>query len=175
MNYIQQHLQPGEKILFQINRGRKWQQICLTLVVDLAMLAAMWLVFPLLQRTFLESYITPGKIFGRAEFIVINLFLGIVPTLVAAALIYDFICSFFIELALSDRRVFGRVAGLLRIKEISYSRAQIENVEERFHYLVLHLAGGKVEYLSGFQNTAAFVRMFHHRAARPVRSRPVMI
>ena len=79
MNYIRQNLQEGEKILFQINRGRKWQQICLTLVVDLAVLVAMWLVFPLLQRIFLESYITPGKIFGRAEFIVFNLFLGMSP------------------------------------------------------------------------------------------------
>lgn len=165
MTYIDQHLQPGEIILDRIQRSRKWSDVLLSFIVDALAVLAVLYMFDQVQRLFVEGYIRSSVSFGGGKFMVINLFLGILPFALILALVLDFVFTFFVELALTDRRVFGRISGLAWLKEISIGLDEVEELAPRFGYLMLRARGSRI-YLSGFYNTRHFLETFRRTAPR---------
>lgn len=159
VSYIDQHLEPGERVLYCIQRSRKWTDLALTLAVDILAVLSVWLIFNQLQRAFVESYIRSTLPFEGAEFMVINLFLGILPFVFILGLAVDFILSFFAQLALTDGRIIGRVSGPFWMKEISFWLDEVEQVSARFGCLYV-VAKGEKHFLPGFYDTGSFITAY---------------
>lgn len=161
MNYIEDHLQPGETIVYQIQRSRKWYHLALTIFLDLLAVFATWYMLRFLERIFLQNYIRSGSLFGSNEFIVGNLVLGLLPFLMLAALVQDFIFSFFIELALTNQRVLGRVPGLLWTKNLVIPLAEIDSITTKARYLcILRKDNQPAVFISGLSDQHGFARAF---------------
>lgn len=153
--------QPGEAPVYRVQRGRGWQNLLLTVLVDTAILIAVFYLFNYLDRAFVETYIRPANSIGRAEFMVLNLFLGIVPLLTLLALIQDFLFTFFIHLDLTTQRFTGRVPGLLWVKEVNISLDQVAQVKLAAGHLLIYEFGGRRLVIRGLPDLDGLAHAYH--------------
>jgi len=103
MGYIDSNLQPGEQVLLRIRRGRKWYHVLLLILGYLVLVPLTFLIIWNVLLPYLMA-VLPARI---ALLIVLGS-LG----LITIALFFDFIHFLVDEIALTDRRVFGRAQGL---------------------------------------------------------------
>jgi hypothetical protein len=102
MSYIESQLQPGEQVLFRINRGRKWYHYLLLVLPFCVLLPILvWVI---------------GKFFLPilAAFLPQNALLLIgsgMLVLIGAGILTDVVHFLVDELALTDRRIVGKVQG----------------------------------------------------------------
>jgi hypothetical protein len=104
MSYITSQLQPGEQVLFRINRGRKWYHYLL-LVIEYCILIP-FLFWMLLY--FLVPIL--GAFLPQAAAL---LSVGGLLLLLSLTLLLDFIHFLVDDIALTDRRIVGRAQGAM--------------------------------------------------------------
>jgi hypothetical protein len=154
------YLQPGEKFICRIRRNRNWYSLAANLLVDILLAAAIVLLFRYLERFLVESYIRSGNHLSLTNFIVISLFINVVPILTILALAQDLILTFFLELSLSNQRIIGRVSGMFWLKNIHFSLAEVESIGVLRNHLSIQFSDGRIELISGFQDTRIFSDAF---------------
>lgn len=157
------HLRPGERMIYRVERSRKWQDLVLTVLVDLAAIAAVFFLFRYLERTIVDRYIRVPTLLGQSDFMVINLFLGTVPLLIALAMVQDFIYIFFVNLVLTDERIVGRVGGPLWVNDLDISLADIRSISIQPIYLVVTCMSGRRVRVSGFHDLKNFLAAYQHQ------------
>ena len=160
LSYLEAHLQPGERLVCQLKHSRKWHSLLRNLLANIALAVATFFLFRFLERSLAVSYVAPDHFLGRTQFIVINLFIGVVPILVFLALVQDFVYTFFTELVLTDRRIFGRVNGLLRLKELDIPLDEMESITAIGNYLSLVFGNGQHLLVSGLLGAKGFVKSY---------------
>lgn len=99
MGYVESRLQPGEHIIFKINRGRKWYHYLLwilpyIILVPIIVFLLGYFLMPML-RSLLPDNVT--MLIGVGFLVLIGL-----------AILNDIVHYFVDELALTDRRIVGR-------------------------------------------------------------------
>ena len=153
------NLQPGERLICKIQPGRAWFDLIKTILIDALAIVATLYLFRALSRSFTDSYIHPENLLGWSEFVVMNLFLGITPMLIILALVQDFAYIFFLELSLTDRRIIGRVSGILWARRLELPLDEIASVTVRANrLLVIEGKNGRKTTLLGFGNYRGFAR-----------------
>jgi hypothetical protein len=102
MSYIESQLQPGEQVLFRINRGRKWYHYIL-LVIEYFILAPFlfWITLYFLVPIL-------GRFLPQAAAL---LSVGGLLFLLSLGLLLDFMHFLLDDIALTDRRIVGRAQG----------------------------------------------------------------
>jgi hypothetical protein len=151
----------GEHLIYRAERNRGWQSLLLTLLVDAVILVAVLGLFNFLDRTVVHSFINPNHVIDRAEFMVLNLFLGIVPILTVLAMVQDFLFTFFIHLDLTSKHISGQVPGVLWLKEVNIPIEQVALMKMAAGHLVIQEFGGRktlIRGLPGMQNLLAAYR-----------------
>lgn len=159
MHYINDHLQPGEKLVYSIQRSRGGMNIAKTALIYALCAVIAYFVIRLLSRMLVSSYILPGRVIDSADLITLNLVLGVLPFIVIIVLVHHFISTFYIEMALTDRRIFGRVCGIWSSRPVEYKLHEVESLYVWLGYLCIQ-SGGRRVALGGFSNLDEFIRMF---------------
>ena len=141
MNYIRSQLQPGEQILFQINRGRKWFHYLLLFFTYCVLLPVMIWV--------LNNFAYPIFASILPQNVVMLIWLGLF-LLIGAAMLVDILHFLVDGLALTDRRIIGRVQGSFSgwvFRKINVPVSEIESVRVAGGFaspsLVIRLRNGK--------------------------------
>ncbi len=122
MSYIESQLQPGEQVLFRISRRRKWYHYLLVVPAYCVLLTVLiWLVgnffLPILAAFLSETALI---LIGSGLLLLIGL--GILPGVI------HFLVD---ELALTDRRIVGKVQGAFSgwvFQKISVPLSEVESV-----------------------------------------------
>ena len=101
MSYIKSRLQPGERVIFRIRRGRKWHHylsmfILYFIALPLILWAMMIFVAPIIR-----ALPQPAGMLLESGFLL----------LISIAVLLDFIHFFVDELALTNTRIIGRAMG----------------------------------------------------------------
>lgn len=119
MSYIDSHLQSGERILYRANRGHAWYDVLLAivlafLVTPLALALYMFAMNFLIQT--IAAILPSGP---ESQLLLILLIIGlmvITPLLAIYSQIVDFVAFWQTDVALTDRRLFGRALGRNRFR-----------------------------------------------------------
>lgn len=147
---IDAHLHPGETFVFRSQHQRGWTRSLILFLPYAAACALIWVMFHYLDRSIVHTYINLRADSYSSEFIALNLFLGVLPFLMMAALLLNYIHSFFSELSLTDRRIIGRVSGPFWMRRIDIPLDCILSItrlpmhlsivmEDRRHYIIYGL------------------------------------
>lgn len=182
VSYIDSRLRPGEKVLFHVQRSRDWPHLAKSLVIDVLILAAAILLARYLNHSMVQSYLSSGPLGGLGGFVAASLLTGFLPILVFVALAQDFAFTFFVELALTDRRILGRIAGPLWTRTLDLPHSQVRGVQGGpFGYLIIQRYRGRPDLLiSGFDRAAGFAGAYQlfcssrriDRRSEPLRFKP---
>lgn len=159
--------EPGETLVLRLQRSLHWNSLLARFTADVIIILIVWRLFHFLNRSFIESYILPWSTFGSSWLIAVNLFLSVVPVLVVAALVQDFVYTFFIELSLTDRRIVGRLGGLFWLKDINLPLEQVRAVDIESGHLRIRLKGGASLPVYGFPNIGAFLAAYNRLRPDP--------
>jgi hypothetical protein len=160
-------LAPGENLVYRLQRSRHWSSLLLRLAVDALILFLVWRLFNFLNRSFIESYIRPWSTFGSSWLIAVNLFLSLVPMLVLLALVQDFLYTFFTELSLTDRRIVGRVGGLVWLNEVNLPLEQVKSVRLEAGHLSICRVDGPALQVYGFSEAKRLVDAYSEQQLGP--------
>lgn len=114
MSYVESHLQAGERILYHADRGHAWYDI-LWAIVSTFLIAPLVLAFyTFVMSLFLRGIaaLLPGgpesQLFMAGLAI---LMMAVIPLMAVYTQIVDFVAFWQTDLALTDRRLFGRAPG----------------------------------------------------------------
>lgn len=162
MSSIDRDLRPGEKVLFRTQRSREWPHLVKSLAVDILIFAAAILLARYLNHSMTQSYLSFSPLGGLGGFVAGSLLVGILPITVFIALAQDFIFTFFIELALTDRRILGCIAGPLTARKLDLPLGLVRGVQRGpFGYLVIQRNHGRPDLLLyGFDRSAEFAEAY---------------
>ncbi len=163
MKDLSRPIRTDETLLCHIQRSRHWSSLLLRLAGSIAIILLVWRLFYYLNRSFIESYIRPWSTFGSSWLIVVNLFLSLVPALVLLALAQDFLYTFLVELSLTDRRIVGRVGGLVWLREVDLPLEQVQDVRLDHGHLLIERAGGRPLQVYGLPGPERFVTAYQER------------
>ncbi len=158
LHYIADHLQPGEKLVYIIRRSRGAANIAQTALIYALWAVIVFFLMRLLSRMLVSSYILPWRVIDSSDLITLNLVLGVLPFVMLFGLVHHFICTFYIELALTDRRIFGRVCGAWALCPVEFKLHEVENLYAWLGYLCIQ-SGSRVA-LGGFSDLDEFIHMF---------------
>ena len=116
MSYIESQLQPGEQVMFRINRGKNWYHYLLTFIMNCIIMpitvSVMLYFISLLAAAFLPRVTASGSttLDAMIPLGILLFFLGLALFIMLAVLL-DLIHFFTDELALTNRRIVGRAQG----------------------------------------------------------------
>lgn len=122
MSYIESQLQPGEQILFRINRGRKWYHYLLLVLPYFILVPILILVVGKLFLPILAAFLPETALILTWSGLLLLIGLGILTDVV------HFLVD---ELALTDRRIVGKVQGAFSawvFQKINVPLSEIESI-----------------------------------------------
>lgn len=114
MSYIDSHLQSGERILYRANRGHAWYDILWAIVSTFLVTPLVLAFYTFVMSLFLRSIaaLLPGgpesQLFMAGLAI---LMMAVIPLMAVYTQIVDFVAFWQTDVALTDRRLFGRAPG----------------------------------------------------------------
>ncbi len=123
MSYIESQLQPGEQVLFRINRGRKWYHYLFLVLPYLILVPILILV--------VGRFLLPGLAASLPETVLIVIWGGML-LLIGLGILTDVVHFLVDELALTDKRIVGKVQGAFSawvFQKINVPLPEIESVE----------------------------------------------
>lgn len=114
MSYVESHLQAGERILFRASRGHAWYDkllaVLLTFLVTPLVLAVYAFAMGFLLQV-ISTLLPSGPESQLALALLVVGMLGVIPLMTVYTQIVDFIAFWQTDVALTDRRLFGRALG----------------------------------------------------------------
>jgi hypothetical protein len=123
MSYIESQLQPGEQVLFRINRGRKWYHYLFLVLPYLILVPILILV--------VGFFLLPALAVSLPETVLIVIWSGLL-LLIGLGILTDVVHFLVDELALTDKRIVGKVQGAFSawvFQKINVPLPEIESVE----------------------------------------------
>lgn len=171
MSFVDNELEAGEEIIFKINRGRKFQHyykvisqagITFPLIAFFAWryLSALFIDFPqptsvdpILVQTLVPICLS-GLIYGPAAALVI-------------AGVLDLIHFFRDDLALTNRRIIGRVQSRVSwsFRTVDLKLSEVTDVKNKVGFLEIYIDGERPIIISRLDQSKEFVEKFHARKA----------
>jgi hypothetical protein len=159
MGYIESELVPGEELIYRITPARHPLRIGILIVVGI-LFELVSILIPVFFALFTQRFGRFPVIWGLPEslpVLVITVGLWLMPVLALFLFSLETAQIFACELAVTDRRILGRIPSLLIFKEFELSINEIALVSLAGGRVLFKLKNGKLIAVSGFQNAGQFV------------------
>jgi hypothetical protein len=141
MSYVESQLQPGEQVLFRINRGRKWYHYLFLVLPYLILLPILILV--------VGFFLLPALAASLPETVLIVIGSGLL-LLIGLGILTDVAHFLVDELVLTDKRIVGRAQGAFSawvFQKINVPLSEIESATSSSSSLVIQRKNGKPDLI----------------------------
>jgi len=159
MTYIETRLQPGEELVYRTTPARHIFRLAVLILVGVVFIL-LALSIPVLMALATQRLGRFPVIWGLPDsfaILVINLGLWFLPVLAFFIFSMDTARVFACELALTDRRILGRIPAVWLFRQFELPIHEIALVSQVGGRVVFKLKSGRLISVSGFQNAGQFV------------------